>query len=331
MQKRMMTIFLLVVLVLSGLLSLYSMGNLQGNARVINYTGVVRGATQRLVKEELEGRRDDALISKLDGIIEELRTGEGENRLVRLKDDEYQEMVALMQERWEEMKQEIRKVREGADSQRLYNLSEDFFELADESVGTAEQYAERYVRMAQICFAALTLICTAAAILLAVYMRKQEQRRREVEMMENANLEKSRKLSRMTQDLQAPMNEISELLYVSDMDTYELLFINDAGKRSFHLDDIEGKICYRVLQGRDSPCPFCTNRFLKSGENYTWEITNPITGRHYLLKDRLIEWEGRRARLELAFDTTDAEQEKEKLKYALSSEQMVMELSLIHI
>lgn len=325
MQKRMMTIFLLVVLVLSGLLSLYSMGNLQGNARVINYTGVVRGATQRLVKEELEGRRDDALISKLDGIIEELRTGEGENRLVRLKDDEYQEMVALMQERWEEMKQEIRKVREGADSQRLYNLSEDFFELADESVGTAEQYAERYVRMAQICFAALTLICTAAAILLAVYMRKQEQRRREVEMMENANLEKSRKLSRMTQDLQAPMNEISELLYVSDMDTYELLFINDAGKRSFHLDDIEGKICYRVLQGRDSPCPFCTNRFLKSGENYTWEITNPITGRHYLLKDRLIEWEGRRARLELAFDTTDAEQEKEKLKYALSSEQMVME------
>ena len=69
--------------------------------------------------------------------------------------------------------------------------------------------------MAQICFAALTLICTAAAILLAVYMRKQEQRRREVEMMENANLEKSRKLSRMTQDLQAPMNEISELLYVS--------------------------------------------------------------------------------------------------------------------
>ena len=91
------------------------------------------------------------------------------------------------------------------------------------------------------------------------------------------------------------------------------------------MDDIEGKICYRVLQGRDSPCPFCTNRFLKSGENYTWEITNPITGRHYLLKDRLIEWEGRRARLELAFDTTDAEQEKEKLKYALSSEQMVME------
>ncbi len=218
-----------------------------------------------------------------------------------------------MQERWEEMKQEIRKVRAGADSQRLYNLSEDFFELADESVGTAEQYAERYVRMAQICFAALTLICTAAAILLAVYMRKQEQRRREVEMMENANLEKSRKLSRMTQDLQAPMNEISELLCRSVWIVMSCYLSTTQENESSHLDDIEGNICYRVLQGRDSPCPFCTNRFLKSGENYTWEITSPITGRHYLLKDRLIEWEGRRARVELAFDTTDAEQEKEKL------------------
>ena len=284
MQKKMRTIFLLVALVLSGLLSLYSMRSLQGNARVINYTGVVRGATQRLVKEELEGRRDDALIDKLDGIIEELRTGKGENHLVRLNDAKYQEMMALMQERWEEIKREILKVRQGADSSTLYRLSEEYFELADQSVGVAEQYAEGYVRMAQICFAALTLICTAAAIFLAFYMKQQEKRRKAVALMENANLEKSRKLSRMTEDIQAPMNEISELLYVSDVDTYELLFINEAGKRSFRIDDVEGKLCYQVLQGRDTPCPFCTTKYLKSGENYTWETTNPITGRHYLLK-----------------------------------------------
>lgn len=325
MQKKMRTIFLLVALVLSGLLSLYSMRSLQGNARVINYTGVVRGATQRLVKEELEGRRDDALIDKLDGIIEELRTGKGENHLVRLNDAKYQEMMALMQERWEEIKLEILKVRQGEDSSTLYRLSEEYFELADQSVGVAEQYAEGYVRMAQICFAALTLICTAAAIFLAFYMKQQEKRRKAVALMENANLEKSRKLSRMTEDIQAPMNEISELLYVSDVDTYELLFINEAGKRSFRIDDVEGKLCYQVLQGRDTPCPFCTTKYLKSGENYTWETTNPITGRHYLLKDRLIEWDGKQARLELAFDTTEAEYEKEKLRYALSSEQMVME------
>ena len=54
--------------------------------QVVNYTGVVRGATQRLVKEELKGRADDALIARLDGIMEELATGVGENRLIRLND-----------------------------------------------------------------------------------------------------------------------------------------------------------------------------------------------------------------------------------------------------
>lgn len=86
MKKRLIPIVLFLSLVGLGGLSLVSIHNLQGNARVINYTGVVRGATQRLVKEELKGRTDDALIARLDGIMEELATGVGENRLIRLND-----------------------------------------------------------------------------------------------------------------------------------------------------------------------------------------------------------------------------------------------------
>ena len=61
------------------------------------------------------------------------------------------------------------------------------------------------------------------------------------------------------------------------------------------------------------------------GENYTWEFTNPITKRHYLLKDRLLQWDGRPARIEIAFDITEAEAEKQALKNTLDTEQMVME------
>lgn len=88
------------------------------------------------------------------------------------------------------------------------------------------------------------------------------------------------------------MNDISELMYVADPETYELLFINDAGRETFGVDVLAGQKCYRVLQNADAPCSFCTNHFLKDGETYTWEYTNPVTGRHYLLKDRLIEWTG---------------------------------------
>ena len=97
MQKRIVPVLLAAALLISGALSILSIHGLQGNARIINYTGVVRGATQRLVKQELNGRTDDALIARIDGILTELAAGEGENRLARLDDDGYQALVAEMQ------------------------------------------------------------------------------------------------------------------------------------------------------------------------------------------------------------------------------------------
>ena len=114
------------------------------------------------------------------------------------------------------------------------------------------------------------------------------------------------------------MNEISELMYVSDVDTYDLLFVNEAGKRTFHIDDSQsGLKCYKVLQGFDEPCPFCTNKFIKMNETYSWEYTNPIVNKHFLLKDRLIEWDGHIARMEIAFDITEVNDEKTELKRRL--------------
>ena len=62
----------------------------------------------------------------------------------------------------------------------------------------------------------------------------------------------------MQEALRYPLNEISELLYISDPNTYELLFLNTAGMETFHVDSLEGKKCYRVLQGKEAPCEFCT-------------------------------------------------------------------------
>ncbi len=75
----------------------------------------------------------------------------------------------------------------------------------------------------------------------------------------------------------------------------------------------------------DHPCPFCNSSCLKPGEICTWEHTNAVTGIHYLLKDRLMEWDGRPARMEIAFDMTELEQRKQELQYALDAEKMVMD------
>lgn len=121
------------------------------------------------------------------------------------------------------------------------------------------------------------------------------------------------------------LNDLSELIYVVDMETYELLFMNTVGKELFHIDAIQGEKCYKVLQCRDEPCSFCTNSILSADRIYTWEHKNEITGRHYLLKDRIIKWEGKDARVEIAFDITEKEEQKISLENALSAEKMVME------
>ena len=120
------------------------------------------------------------------------------------------------------------------------------------------------------------------------------------------------------------MNEISELLYIVDTDTYELLFLNEAGRRTFYDGPYYGKKCYEVLQHLDEPCPFCNNQKLKLGESVTWEHTNHVNHRHYLLKDRLISWNNRSARMEIAFDMTEHENEKNKIRYMLEAEQMLV-------
>lgn len=119
------------------------------------------------------------------------------------------------------------------------------------------------------------------------------------------------------------LNEISELVYVSDPETYELLFVNQTGCQTLHLENYKHKKCYEILQGKTSPCEFCTNDRLYDDNFYTWEFTNPSIGRHFLLKDKIIQWRGKTARMEIAFDITERELQKQELKNMLDVQTLI--------
>lgn len=119
------------------------------------------------------------------------------------------------------------------------------------------------------------------------------------------------------------LNEISELVYISDPETYELLFVNQTGCQTLHLENYKHKKCYEVLQGKTSPCEFCTNDRLCDDNFYTWEFTNPSIGRHFLLKDKIIQWHGKTARMEIAFDITERELQKQELKNMLDVQTLI--------
>jgi len=141
--------------------SISSLRLLQGNARVVNYVGIVRGATQKLVKEEFMGwymsqtnpsfaktsdwYPDDALVARLDSIVDELLTGEGANGLVVLQDETYLANVRMVQDHWVHLKELIGEVRAGEDPNMLFESSQEYFELVNNTVFSAEAYSENQV------------------------------------------------------------------------------------------------------------------------------------------------------------------------------------------
>ncbi len=98
-------------------------------------------------------------------------------------------------------------------------------------------------------------------------------------------------------------------VYISDMETYELLYLNQSSCDVLGAPAVQllGRKCYEVIQGRTSPCPFCTNDKLTEDSFYEWEFQNPVLERTFLIKNRIVNWEGRRARLELSHDMYSAE------------------------
>ncbi|MFD1402830.1 sensor domain-containing phosphodiesterase [Robinsoniella peoriensis] len=321
-----MPLILCIALVVTGFQSAQSITNLEGDARVINYAGIVRGATQRLIKKELNHVPDDKLISHLDDVLAGLCGGSDEYNIIRLDDSKYQALLEEMKDDWDDIKSEIYLYRSGDSSgDHLFEMSENYFDLADQTVLAAEVYTEKIVQHSRNALFFMNLLFIVLTALCAIFTYYQSKRRDKLLEAENENRLKSEQLSKRFENLLIPMNEISELMYVSDINTYELLFVNEAGKKTFQISAEEQQKCYKVLQGFDSPCPFCTNSRLKKDENYTWEHTNPITKRHYLLKDRLLEWEGHAARMEIAFDITDAANEKRELKNRLERDNILVE------
>ncbi len=99
--------------------------------------------------------------------------------------------------------------------------------------------------------------------------------------------------------------KMDEMVYVTDVETNELIYMNQKLRNSMEIHDDKqyiGKMCYEILQGKSSPCEFCTNCRLKTGEFLTWTHMNPVMNKRVLLKDTLVEENGKQYRIELAID-----------------------------
>ncbi len=123
------------------------------------------------------------------------------------------------------------------------------------------------------------------------------------------------------------LDNSADFVYVSDLETYDLLYLNQYGKSTigvFSDEELKGQKCYKLLQGKDAPCEFCTNHLLNTHEYYEWSYYNKSLDANFLLKDKLIQYNGKLARLEIATDVSAMKVLEKTLTEKLTDEQFLM-------
>ncbi len=128
---------------------------------------------------------------------------------------------------------------------------------------------------------------------------------------------KEQELKDVHQGLLTVLENVEALIYVADMDTHEILFINQYGRKCF--GDVVGRKCWQVLQGgQTGPCQFCTSDKLLDAAGqptgaYKWEGENTKNGRWYECRDIALRWvDGRMVRMEMATDITERKRAQEE-------------------
>ncbi len=127
------------------------------------------------------------------------------------------------------------------------------------------------------------------------------------------------KLRQENEQLFLLFDHIDEPIYVVDMDTYQILYVNDAGKEDF--GDIQGKTCWKVMHpGQEETCTLCPISELKDKKNpmvtKREEYYHKEKKRWYQRTDTVIDWPGaRRVKLTMAFDVSDRKEAEKQEQY----------------
>lgn len=117
-------------------------------------------------------------------------------------------------------------------------------------------------------------------------------------------------LERAHDSLTRVLEGIDAHVYVADMDSFEILYMNKKMIEDFG-GNFTNRSCFEVFRNEDKKCSHCTNNSLvnergEPGEVVIWEDQNPKNGRWYRNYDRAIYWTDQRlVRMQIAVDLTD--------------------------
>jgi signal transduction histidine kinase/ActR/RegA family two-component response regulator len=225
-----------VLIIVVGVLSINSILEMSGIARVVNYAGIVRGGSQKLFKMEIMAYYNDTsmdldkrdkLMARLDDIIVCLTEGgvveSDQKSLIKLEDPTFQEDMRQIRLSFDAIKKEIAHVREGKDPSELYQTTESYFSLCDTTVEDSEIFSQAQVNRNIVVLIGmnlfLLLMMLGAALAMTLARKNKEKADRLVKMAENAEREsraKSSFLANMSHEIRTPLNAIIGMALIAD-------------------------------------------------------------------------------------------------------------------
>ncbi len=134
----------------------------------------------------------------------------------------------------------------------------------------------------------------------------------------------TRKQSSMREAMETKQKQVQDMLdafpmpiYISDLDSYEILYCNKAVYEFFDTKEVISKLCYKVFRNVDAPCANCTNQIIRGlSTPYVWNRYDDVLNKHLQLVDSCISWDDKESvRLSMITDITEVlELQKGKLE-----------------
>jgi len=148
------------------------------------------------------------------------------------------------------------------------------------------------------------LLCLSLFYIRNVFVKERIEQNSEDNMHEAEEARESVKI------MENILNSLEVMIYVSDPQTNELLFVNDYMKRHYNIKTRAiGELCYKIFQNNfEKRCSFCPCYQLdkKPDETIVWDEHSTLTKRIYRNIDRYISWpNGNTVHMQQSVDMTD--------------------------
>jgi len=215
-QLRISLAILLCFSVLNLIFIYRQISSMSSDGRIVNYAGIVRGKTQRLIKlalfqqgmndldssfqERIEGSSDvqqnienqviaendlnlqkdiDIIIPELDKIIKGLRNGDEELQLVPIQSSKFQADIEQVEQAWNQLKITLNDFENNSSPEtrnQLLKASEAYWELTNKAVFSAEEFTKQHVEASKRL--SIILFVSNLVILALVWKISQSIQRR---------------------------------------------------------------------------------------------------------------------------------------------------------